>query len=218
VNLAAARARAPYLLLLNPDTVVEGPVVHVLEAWMAAHADVGVTGARVLDADGTLQESARRFPDLTTWFGGRSTWLTSRFPDNFLTKRNLVAGTAVAAGQPVDVDWVSGACLMTRRDVFDRVGGFDEGFFLYWEDADYCARVADAGFRRVYVPTVAVRHAAGRSASHDPAPAIRAFHRSAYRLYWKRASALGRLVAPAVKAGLWLRGEWRVRSVGRARP
>jgi GT2 family glycosyltransferase len=87
VNLAAARTRAPYLLLLNPDTVVEGPVVRVLEAWLAAHPDVGVAGARVLDADGTLQESARRFPDLTTWFGGRSTWLTSRFPDTWLTKR-----------------------------------------------------------------------------------------------------------------------------------
>jgi hypothetical protein len=70
----------------------------------------------------------------------------------------------------------------------------------------------------MYVPAVAVRHAAGRYALHDPAPAIRAFHRSAYRLYWKRASVPGRLLAPAVKAGLWLRGEWRVRAVGRARP
>ncbi len=217
VNLAASRSRSPYLLLLNPDAVAEGPVVRVLEDWLTRHPDVGVAGASILDADGTLQQSARRFPDLTTWFGGRSTWLTSRFPGNWVTKRNLVARDAAASGQPVDVDWVSGACLMTRRDVFERVGGFDEGFFLYWEDADYCARVADAGFRRVYEPAVAVRHDAGRSASHDPPPAIRAFHRSAYRLYWKRASVLGRLLAPAVKAGLWLRGEWRVRSAGRAK-
>ncbi len=194
VNLAASRTTAPFLLLLNPDAVVEGPVARVLESWLVEHVDVGVVGARVLDADGRLQQSARRFPDLTTWLGGRSTWLTARFPGNWLTRRNLLADDAVASGQPVDVDWVSGACLMTRRDVFDRVGGFDEGFFLYWEDADYCSRVAAAGLRRMYVPLVTVRHSAGRSAAHDPAPAIRAFHASAYRLYWKRASTLGRLI------------------------
>lgn len=215
VNLAVARSRAPFLLLLNPDAVAEGPVVRVLEDWLTRHPDVGVAGARILDADGTLQHSARRFPDLTTWFGGRSTWLTSRFPGNWLTKRNLVAAHAAASGEPVDVDWVSGACLMTRRDVFERVGGFDEGFFLYWEDADYCGRVRDAGWRRVYVPTTTVRHAGGRSADRDPASAIRAFHASAYRLYWKRSSIVGRLVAPLVHVGLWLRGEVRVRLVSR---
>ena len=207
VNLAAARSRAPFLLILNPDAVAEGPVVRELEGWLTRHPDVGVAGARVLNADGTLQQSARRFPDLTTWLGGRSTWLTSRFPGNWLTKRNLLAEAAAAAGEPVDVDWVSGACLMTRREVFERVGGFDEGFFLYWEDADYCGRVAEAGYRRSYVPLASVRHVAGRSAAYDPAPAIRAFHASAYRLYWKRASPAGRLLAPLVHVGLWLRGE-----------
>ena len=191
-------------------------MARVLEDWLTRHPDVGVAGARILDADGTLQQSARRFPDLTTWFGGRSTWLTSRFPGNWLTKRNLVAAHAAASGEPVDVDWVSGACLMTRRDVFERVGGFDEEFFLYWEDADYCGRVADAGWRRMYVPTITVRHAAGRSAERDPAPAIRAFHASAYRLYWKRASTVGRLVAPLVHVGLWLRGEVTVRLAARS--
>jgi hypothetical protein len=217
VNLAAARSRAPYLLLLNPDAVVEGPVVRVLEDWLVGHPDVGVAGARILDADGSLQQSARRFPDLTTWLGGRSTWLTARFPGNWLSKRNLVAPAAAASSEPIDVDWVSGACLMTRRDVFERVGGFDEGFFLYWEDADYCSRVAQAGYRRMYVQTTTVRHDAGRSAGHDPAPAIRAFHESAYRLYWKRASAAGRLVGPLVHLALWMRGEINARAARKRR-
>jgi N-acetylglucosaminyl-diphospho-decaprenol L-rhamnosyltransferase len=104
---------------------------------------------------------------------------------------------------------------MTRRDVFNRVGGFDEGFFLYWEDADYCSRVADAGFRRVYLPSVTVRHEAGRSTERNPIPALRAFHQSAFRLYWKRTSWAGRLVAPLVRAGLWLRGQYRIRQVRR---
>jgi GT2 family glycosyltransferase len=130
------------------------------------------------------------------------------FPGNWFAKRNLVG---LGATEPIAVDWVSGACLMTRRDVFDRLGGFDEGFFLYWEDADYCSRAAAAGFRCMYVPTAPVRHAGGRSADHDPAAAIRAFHRSAFRLYWKRASIGGRFVAPLVRVGLWLRGERRAR-------
>jgi GT2 family glycosyltransferase len=208
VNLAASHSRAPFLLLLNPDSVLDGPLVRTLEAWLTNHPDVGVAGPRVINPDGTIQASARRFPDLTTWLGGRSTWLTSRFPGNWFSRRNLMG---LSANAPIDVDWVSGACLMTRRDVFERVGGFDEGFFLYWEDADYCSRVADAGFRRMYVPTVSVAHRGGRSAEQDPIPPIRAFYRSAFRLYWKRASVPARLLAPLVRAALWCRGEWKIK-------
>jgi len=208
VNLGAAHTHAPNLLLLNPDTLTETPVVAVLEEWLARHPDVGVVGARVFNADGTIQPSARRFPDATTLFGGRSTWLTSRFPSNWFSRRNLVG---LESNVPVDVDWVSGACFMTRRDVFERMGGFDQGFFLYWEDADYCRRVANAGLRRMYVPTASVRHVGGRSAEFALAMAIRAFHRSAFRMYWKHASLPGRIAAPAIYAGLWLRSEIKVR-------
>jgi len=213
VNLAVAQSRAPFLLLLNPDTIVEGPVIRMLESWLTLHPDVGVAGARVLNGDGTVQRTARRFPDVTTLLGGRTAWLTRRFPENWLSRRNLLAP---GASTPVEVDWLSGACLMTRREIFDTIGGFDESFFLYWEDADYCHRVAAAGFRRVYVPTPPVRHLVGASAHGDPASAIRAFHASAFRLYWKQASFVGRLAAPVVRAGLWLRGEWLARQASRA--
>jgi len=208
VNLAASHTQSPYLLLLNPDTLTDTPVVRELESWLAAHPDVAVVGARVFNADGTIQPSARRFPDITTVLGGRSTWLTSRFPSNWFSRRNLIASDTTVAS---DVDWVSGACFMTRRDVFDRMGGFDEQFFLYWEDADYCRRVANAGLRRMYVPTSSVRHVGGRSAEHALALAIRAFHRSAFRMYWKHASIFGRLVSPIVAVGLLIRGEIKVR-------
>ena len=98
---------------------------------------------------------------------------------------------------------------MTRRAVFQRLGGLDESFFLYWEDADYCRRVAAAGFRRVYVPAADVRHVGGASAEYDIVKAIRTFHESAFRFYWKHASLIGRLAAPMVGAGLWLRGKQR---------
>jgi GT2 family glycosyltransferase len=208
VNMAAARTRAPYLLLLNPDTVVHGPIVQVLGDWLTSHPDVGVVAPRVLNPDGSVQATARRFPNATTALAGRSTWLTRRFPNNWLSRWNLVARDADA---PADVDWVSGACLMTRRDLFERLGGLDERFFLYWEDADYCRRAAAAGARRTYLPSVSVTHTGGCSSDRSPAQSIRSFHRSAYWLYTKEARWWGRAMAQAVRGGLWLRGEWRVR-------
>ena len=207
VNMAAARARSPHLLVLNPDTIIHGPIVQVLTDWLMSNPDIGVVAPRVLDPDGTVQETARRFPNATTALAGRSTWLTRRFPNNWLTRWNLIARDADA---PRDVDWLSGACFMTRRDLFQRVGGFDERFFLYWEDSDYCRRVAIAGLRRTYLPSVLVTHIGGCSSSRSPVQSIRAFHRSAYELFLSRASWVGRLAAPLVRAGLWLRGEWRV--------
>ena len=146
VNRGAREAHAPYLLLLNPDTIVEPNLCAWLADWLDAHPEVGVAGPRLRNDDGTIQASARRFPDCTTAIAGRSSWLTRALPGNRLSRRNLLALDA-AATAPLEVDWVSGACMMIRRDAFDAVGGMDEGFFLYWEDADFCRRVARAGWR-----------------------------------------------------------------------
>jgi GT2 family glycosyltransferase len=194
--------------LLNPDATVEGPVITVLEEWLALHDDTAVVGPRVLNADGSVQPSARAFPGFSTLLGGRSAWLTRRYPNNPWSRRNLVG---LDATSPLDTDWLSGSCLMTRREVFEQLGGLDESFFLYWEDADYCWRVAKLGLRRVYMPTVPVRHYCGGSARYNVARAIREFHRSAYRLHCKHGGIPARLGAPVARAGLYLRGELRVR-------
>lgn len=207
INRAAKETRSPYLLWLNPDTRVEGDAVQTLAAWLDGHPDVGSVGPRVLNADGSLQQSARRFPSLSTAVAGRSTWLTRRFPHNPWSRRNLLAS---ASGDPIPVDWLAGSCLMTRRSLFDRLGGLDEGFFMYWEDADYAKRAATLGASSVYVPAATVGHAGGRSASHSPDRAIRAFHQSAYRVYRKHAGPFGRLIAPLVRIGLWARGELKI--------
>jgi GT2 family glycosyltransferase len=215
INRAAAATTAPHLLWLNPDTHVEGPLLDVLEAWLDSHPDTGCVGPRVRNDDGSVQESARRFPGLSTAIGGRSTWLTRHFPRNPLSRRNLLAASAAGT---VIVDWLAGACLMTPRRIFERAGGLDESFFLYWEDCDYCRRVASAGFSSVYLPEVNVRHAGGRSAARNPAPAIRAFHASAYRLYTKHVSPIAQIMRPFVRAALWTRGEILARAAARRRP
>ena len=208
VNLAARQAHHPYLLVLNPDTIARGPIVRGLEAWLRDHPDTGVVGPRVFNPDGTVQPSARRFPGLTTAIGGRSSWLTGRFPNNWATRRNLLG---LAGSDPIDVDWIAGSCFMTTRTAFDALGGFDEQFFLYWEDADYCRRLKRAGLKSTYLPAVSVQHTGGRSSVLVPRLAIRAFHHSALHLYLKHGGALTRLTAPLAMAAMRLRMEWQMR-------
>ena len=208
VNLGVRATRAPFLLLLNPDARVEGPVVRVLEAWLRDHPDTGIVGPRVLNADGSVQPSARAFPGLLAGLAGRSTWLSTVFPNNPLSRRQLLGRDADG---PIDVDWLAGSCFMTTRTAFERLGGFDERFFLYWEDADYCWRAGALGLRRTYLPTTSVRHAAGQSSSQARALAIRAFHASALHFYQKHSTPLRRLTVPFARAILAWRCAARLR-------
>lgn len=201
VNRGARESTTPYVLLLNPDCVAGPDTCRRLAAWMEAHPRVGVAGPRILNSDGSVQPSARRFPDLTTGIAGRSSWLTRVFPRNPLSRRNLAPSQA-RSDAPRVVDWVSGAVMIIRRDAFEAVGGFDTGFFLYWEDADFCRRLEDAGWQTMYVPELTVRHAGGRSSRHAADASLVAFHRSAFRLFWKHSNAATKLLAPFVLAGL----------------
>lgn len=202
VNQGARHTKGRYLLLLNPDTVIEPELLQILTERLDTNLDVAVVGPRVLNADGTIQPSARRFPDFTTGVGGRMSWLTRFAPNNWFSRRNLRWSSA---SEPVEVDWVSGACMMIRRSAFEAVGGMDERFFLYWEDADLCRRLRTAGHRTMFVPTVSAVHAGARGSRHAAARSLVAFHRSAFRYYWKHGGVLARLMAPFVLVVLWAR-------------
>jgi hypothetical protein len=199
VNQAAARATGRYLLLLNPDCVVGPDLIPTLVEWLEAHSETAVAGPRLFNADGSLQPSARRFPDLTTGLGGRLSWLTRVAPGNWLSRRNLEWSRSTGV---IDVDWVSGACLMVRRSAYDAVGGMDERFFLYWEDADLCRRLLTAGHKTAYVPLVSAMHKGARASRHAAARSLVAFHRSAFRYYWKHGGLVARAFAPVVQAAL----------------
>jgi GT2 family glycosyltransferase len=211
VNYAARHAGPGPLLLLNPDCQLPGPIVAALVNVLTANPEAGVIGGLIREADGTLQQSARRFPDLTTALGGRTSWLSRVAPGNPLTRRNL---TAAPAAGVVPTDWVSGALMLIRRETFDQIGGFDEGFFLYWEDADFCRRAADAGWATLYAPVAEVVHLTARASRHAPVRSLRAFHHSAFRYYWKHGSIAARLASPVVAAGLAGRFLLRLMRVG----
>jgi GT2 family glycosyltransferase len=203
VNLGVARGRAEYLLLLNPDCVASGEAVRGLIALAVPQPDIAVVGPRILNPDGTVQGSARRFPGLSTFIAGRSSWLTRRFPRNPLSRWNLPALTDVHG--PITVDWVSGACMLIRRDAFAAVGGMDEQFFLYWEDADLCKRLGQRGWRTMYLPSATIVHAGGRSSIHAYRESLVAFHASAFKMFRKHAGGWSPWLAPVVFVALRFR-------------
>lgn len=200
INRAARRATSTLLLILNPDVELRAPIVAALAACLASHPKAAIVGGLVREADGRVQASARRFPDLSTAFGGRTSWLTRVLPGNPLTRRNL-SPTNLDAGC-AEVDWVTGAFMMVRRDVFESLGGFDERFFMYWEDSDLCLRALEAGWKTMYEPRAEVIHFTGRASRHAPMRSQLAFHRSVFHYYWKHAGFIGRVISPLVAAGL----------------
>ena len=203
INRAARRATSRLLLILNPDVELRAPIVTTLAACLASHPNAGIVGGLVREPDGRVQASARRFPDLSTAFGGRTSWLTRVLPGNPLTRRNL-SPTNLEAGC-AEVDWVTGAFMMVRREVFESLGGFDERFFMYWEDSDLCLRALKAGWKTMYEPRAEVIHFTGRASRHAPIRSQLAFHRSVFQYYWKHAGFFGRVMSPLVAAGLAIR-------------
>ncbi len=213
VNQAARQSDARYLWLLNPDCRVRPGAYARLAGALARHENCAVAAARLLNADGSVQASARGEPSAWTGLFGRHGLLTKLFPSAAAARRNLPAADLVDAGvESAVVDWVMGACMLIRRDRFVEVGGFDERYFLYWEDADLCRRLRSRGYETRYVPAAQVVHVGAVSSGTRSAFATREFHRSAYRYYathivptpWHPARGFAR-VALALRSG------WRSR-------
>ena len=183
VNQAIAATTAPLVLIMNPDARLEPGALAGLEAVLAAHDACALAGPRILNLDGTVQGSARGDPDMLTGLFGRRQVLTRWLPWLPAARRNVIDPSALDPRESHVVDWLSGACLLGRRSALARVGGFDERYFLYWEDADLCRRLRHAGYHVRYVPAATAVHRVGHSSRTAQAASIRAFHASARRYY-----------------------------------
>jgi N-acetylglucosaminyl-diphospho-decaprenol L-rhamnosyltransferase len=188
-NQGIAASTGEYVVLINPDTIVQRDFFGLLEAFFADDPSVGVAGPRILDGDGTLQLSARKEVSMVSGLFGRTSFLTRLFPRSSLVKSQFPAITE--ASHPARVDWVSGACMVVRRRVLEEIGAADERFFMYFEDADLCRRARGAGWSVYYLPEVEVVHRAGGS-SRSRLRAIWRLHRSAF-LYHRKHGAHGPL-------------------------
>jgi N-acetylglucosaminyl-diphospho-decaprenol L-rhamnosyltransferase len=181
VNQAFAAAPGSDLLLLNPDVAVDDPgQVEEMRAFMSGQPRAAVVAPKLLEPDSSVQSSARVFPTLPA-MAAHSSWI-----------RHLGVGRRAAArylqippaAEPSRVDWALGAAMLIRRESFDSVGGWDESFFLYLEDTDFCLRCQRAGWETWYLPSVSLRHVHPRASD----PAKGGLHRSAARRHHVRST------------------------------
>ncbi len=228
-NQGLAVAGGRYVLFLNPDTEVVGDALARMVSYMDAHPEVGALGPQLRYGDGTLQSSRRRFPTLATAVF-ESTPLAWHWPANPWARRYRMEDTKpleasrastpeaeTAQDRAETVDWVVGAALMARRAVLEQIGGFDEGYFMYSEELDWCRRAAAAGWRTVYLPAAQVIHHEGKSSEQVVAARHIRFQTSKVRYFRKhhgplaagflRFALLGMFAVEwALEAGKWLLG------------
>lgn len=174
-NQALRRAGGRYLLVLNADASPLPGALRTLVGFLDAHPGVAVAGPKLRYSDGSVQPSRRRFPTLATLFL-ESTQLQRLSSDNAALRRYYVADRS--DDEPQEVDWLVGACLCVRASAATQVGFFDERFFMYSEELDWCRRFREAGWRVAYVPSAEVQHLGGASSRQDLAARDRMFQAS----------------------------------------
>lgn len=176
-------AKGEYLILLNPDTLVREDTFTTMIDFFRNNPQAGLTGCKILNPDGTLQLACRRsFPGPWTSFC-KVTGLSSLFPNSRLFARyNL---TYLDENQTYEVDAISGSFMMFRREVYEKIGGLDEQFFMYGEDLDFCYRVQKSGYKIYYVHTTQIIHYKGESTKRSSLDENRIFY-NAMHLFVKK--------------------------------
>lgn len=160
-NLGLERGTAPLVLFLNPDARIDEPSLRMLADVLERDSRVGAAAPRIHHIDGSLAHYQRRFPRLLSTYS-RALYVDRFFPAAAWASAEVSTPAAYAATS--SPEWVPAACLLTRRDAVERLGGFDEGFFMYCEDMDLCRRLRTAGYDIRYEPTAVCTHVGGASA------------------------------------------------------
>ena len=196
-NIGMAAGEAPYVLFLNPDARISPEGIAALQAGLESEPDVAIAGPRILEEDGSLVHSMRRFQRVG------STWATALFLHRVIRApwANEIIRDPAAYERVAHPEWLSGACMFTRRSALEPLGGFDEGYFLYGEDMDLCARVRGAGHQVRFEPGAVARHEGGQSAPRTSLYAVLAASRTRFaRRHYGRVSAAAQRVGLAVGA------------------
>jgi O-antigen biosynthesis protein len=213
-NLALREARGRYLLLLNPDTVVQEDTFQAIIRFLDGHPRAGIAGCRILNPDGTLQPACRRsFP--TPWVAfTKISGLSALYPRSRAFGRYNLGYLDPEASHEVDA--VSGSFMAVRREAYEQAGGLDEEYFMYGEDLDWCYKIKQAGWEVWYVADTRIIHYKGESVRRSDIDEVRTFYH-AMRIFVRK-HRLGGIAGGAVlRAGITAR-EW-VAFVGRvARP
>lgn len=201
IGVAALPAEIDFVLIANPDVILDTGSIDTLLTAAAENPKAGAVGPAIRTPAGKLYPSARRLPTISDGVGHAVFgWV---WPRNPWTRRYRAEDEKVgrrAAG------WLSGACLLVRRNAFDDIGGFDQRYFMYFEDIDLADRLSKAGWVNLYVPDATVEHLGGHAAGRDRRRMLDEHHRSAYRYLADRRSAPRQApVRLLLKAGLAIR-------------
>ena len=196
-NVGIRASKGEYVLILNPDTIIHDGALDKLIRYADANPKAGAFGCRVLNPDGSYQESGRPFPSIC------GDWVAALYsrPLAHLSTRFL-ADTYIGwkGDRERTVDWQSGCCLMIRGKLLRELGGFDEQFFYYYEDVDLCRRVWLAGYPILFTPDPTITHLGGQSTKRrlPLGFAIDKYitrYRYYYKYYGKRGARRCRLVS-----------------------
>ena len=182
-NIGFENAKGKYFLIINPDVIVKEDTFLKMIEFMEANKDVGMAGCKVLNPDGTLQLACRRsFPGPWTSFT-KVTGLSRLFPKSKLfAKYNL---TYLDENKSYEVDAISGSFMFMRREVYEKIGGFDTQFFMYGEDLDLCYRTQKAGYKVFYFPETEIIHYKGESTKRSGIDETKKFY-EAMQLFVKK--------------------------------
>ncbi len=186
-NLGLKETLGKFILLINPDTIVAEDTLEKMIEFFRKNPEAGLAGCKILNPDGTLQLACRRsFPGPWTSLT-KVTGLSSLFPQSKIFARyNL---TYLDENQSYEVDAISGSFMMMRREVYEKVGGFDEQFFMYGEDLDICYRIQKAGFKVFYVHTTQIIHYKGESTKRSSLDETKVFYHAMHLFVKKHFSS-----------------------------
>ncbi len=198
-NRGIEQTTTDYVLVLNPDTVVPAATIARLAGYLDDHPNVAIVAPRMRYPDGGLQPSRRRFPQrLTPDF--ESTVFERWFPGNRWARHYRMNDTPEDRVQ--QVDWVVGACLLVRMDAIRQAGGFDEAFWMYCEEIEWCWRFRRHGWLTAYVPDVEIIHHEAASTGQNIGRRQLAFDRSRVELQSRLyGSSTATMVAAGIKIG-----------------
>jgi len=201
-NRALEKCRSDFVLLLNPDTLVQEDTIQVMIKYLNDHPEAGMAGCKILNPDGSLEPACRRsFP--TPWVAfTKIAGLSALFPHSkWFGKYNL---TYLDPDQTYPVEAISGSFMMVRRAVYDQVGGLDEQFFMYGEDLDWCYRIREAGWNIAYVHGTQIIHYKGESTRRSNIDEVRLFY-EAMRVFVRKHLSRGIFSDVVLRTGIALR-------------
>ncbi|MEO0074035.1 MAG: glycosyltransferase family 2 protein [candidate division WOR-3 bacterium] len=189
-NLGYARAcnqgilcsRGEYVLLLNPDTILEPSAVDIMSRFLDDHPHVGAVAPRLLNSDGSTQHSVRSLPTVSSCL-----WEITGLPRLFPSCRSIGRWRLrwFDYGKPAEIEQPMSSCLLVRRQILQALSGFDERFSIFYNDVDLSARMLKAGWKTIYLPQARVVHRRGASTSQAKAKMIWQTHRSLFRYLQK---------------------------------